>query len=75
MIRGSLNKLNISYELKHLPDAGCEYKVWQLFFLDPNGACIEINFSTNEEIFDPRLEQKPQIVLNALIVMGRFFAL
>ena len=46
-----LNKSNISYELTQLPDEGCDYKAWQLFVLDPNGACIEINFSKNEEFF------------------------
>ena len=43
----TLDKLkarNIDSELRRLPDSG----VWQLFFLDPNGAKVELDFEASE---------------------------
>ena len=43
----TLDKLkarNIDSDLRRLPDSG----VWQLFFLDPNGAKVELDFEASE---------------------------
>jgi catechol 2,3-dioxygenase-like lactoylglutathione lyase family enzyme len=39
-----LKKDNVKYELRQLPD----YGTWQLFFFDPNGAKVEIDFDPSE---------------------------
>lgn len=39
-----LNKHGIPYELRQLP----EYGTWQLFFVDPNNAKVEIDFDKSE---------------------------
>jgi catechol 2,3-dioxygenase-like lactoylglutathione lyase family enzyme len=39
-----LKAKGVSYELRRLP----EYRTWQLFFLDPNNAKIEIDFDPAE---------------------------
>jgi catechol 2,3-dioxygenase-like lactoylglutathione lyase family enzyme len=39
-----LKRENISYELRQLPG----YGTWQLFFFDPNGAKVEIDFDKSE---------------------------
>ena len=39
-----LRKKNIKYELRRLP----EYGTWQLFFVDPNNAKVEIDFDKSE---------------------------
>ena len=39
-----LKRKNIKYELRQLP----EYGTWQLFFLDPNDAKVEIDFDRSE---------------------------
>jgi catechol 2,3-dioxygenase-like lactoylglutathione lyase family enzyme len=39
-----LKAQNIEYELRRLP----EYGTWQLFFFDPNGAKVEIDFDRSE---------------------------
>jgi catechol 2,3-dioxygenase-like lactoylglutathione lyase family enzyme len=39
-----LKRNNISYELRQLPG----YGTWQLFFFDPNGAKVEIDFDPSE---------------------------
>ena len=39
-----LNRQNIKYELRRLP----EYGTWQLFFHDPNDAKVEIDFDAVE---------------------------
>jgi catechol 2,3-dioxygenase-like lactoylglutathione lyase family enzyme len=39
-----LKRKNISYELRQLPG----YGTWQLFFFDPNGAKVEIDFDPSE---------------------------
>lgn len=41
---GKLTANRIKYELRRLPD----YGTWQLFFFDPNGAKIEIDFDPQE---------------------------
>ncbi|MGH7603221.1 MAG: VOC family protein [Gemmatimonadaceae bacterium] len=39
-----LKKSDVAYELRRLPDFG----TWQLFFFDPNGAKVEIDFDRSE---------------------------
>ena len=39
-----LKQKNVKYELRRLP----EYGTWQLFFFDPNGARVEIDFDKAE---------------------------
>lgn len=41
---GKLKARDIPYELRRLPD----YGTWQLFFVDPNGARVEIDFDPAE---------------------------
>ena len=41
---GKLKTRGISYELRQLP----AYGTWQLFFFDPNGAKVEIDFDKSE---------------------------
>ena len=44
---GTVKKLKskgVAYELRRLP----EYGTWQLFFFDPNGAKVEIDFDKSE---------------------------
>ena len=41
---GKLKKQDVKYELRRLP----EYGTWQLFFFDPNGARVEIDFDKSE---------------------------
>ncbi|MGH6893026.1 MAG: VOC family protein [Dongiaceae bacterium] len=41
---GRLKSRGISYELRQLP----AYGTWQLFFFDPNGAKVEIDFDKSE---------------------------
>lgn len=46
-LAGTVKKLKakgIAYELRRLP----EYGTWQLFFFDPNGAKVEIDFDKSE---------------------------
>ena len=46
-LAGSVAKLKargIPYELRKLPD----YGTWQLFFVDPNGAKVELDFDPAE---------------------------
>lgn len=40
-----LNARGIAYELRRLPG---DFNVWQLFFLDPNGARVELDFDGAE---------------------------
>ena len=47
-LRGSVAKLKasaIDYELRQLPG----YGTWQLFFIDPNGAKVELDFDAAEQ--------------------------
>jgi catechol 2,3-dioxygenase-like lactoylglutathione lyase family enzyme len=46
-LAGTVKKLKakgVAYELRRLP----EYGTWQLFFFDPNGAKVEIDFDKSE---------------------------
>jgi catechol 2,3-dioxygenase-like lactoylglutathione lyase family enzyme len=46
-LAGTVKKLKakgIAYDLRRLP----EYGTWQLFFHDPNGAKVEIDFDAQE---------------------------
>jgi catechol 2,3-dioxygenase-like lactoylglutathione lyase family enzyme len=46
-LRAAVSKLkarNVAYELRKLP----AYGTWQLFFFDPNGAKVEIDFDAAE---------------------------
>jgi catechol 2,3-dioxygenase-like lactoylglutathione lyase family enzyme len=40
----NLKARSIDYDLRRLPD----YETWQLFFDDPNGAKVELDFDKNE---------------------------
>ena len=42
---GKLKARGMAYELRRLP----EYGTWQLFFLDPNGAKVELDFDPAEQ--------------------------
>ena len=42
---GKLKARGLAYELRQLPS----YGTWQLFFLDPNGAKVEIDFEPAEK--------------------------
>ncbi len=43
-----LDARGLPYDLRRLPEGGYAAGVWQLFFHDPNGACIEIDFAATE---------------------------
>jgi catechol 2,3-dioxygenase-like lactoylglutathione lyase family enzyme len=48
---GYLAKLkarNLPYDLRRLPERGHAGGVWQLFFFDPSGARVEIDFAREE---------------------------
>jgi catechol 2,3-dioxygenase-like lactoylglutathione lyase family enzyme len=45
---GKLKARNLPYDLRRLPDGGPGAGVWQLFFLDPNGAKVEIDLPATE---------------------------
>ncbi len=48
-LAGTVSKLKacgIAYDLRRLP----EYGTWQIFFLDPNDAKIEIDFDAAEQV-------------------------
>ena len=54
-INGLLKKLEtagVSYEIKRMPDPWVR---WQVFFKDPNGAVVEVDFD-GREILDPAVE-------------------
>ena len=38
----------LTYDLRRLPDGGHAAGIWQLFFHDPNGARVEIDFAATE---------------------------
>ena len=44
-----LEARGLPYDLRRLPEGGHAAGVWQLFFHDPNGACIEIDFAAIED--------------------------
>ncbi len=43
-----LEARGFAYDLRRLPEGGHAGGVWQLFFLDPNGARVEIDFAPTE---------------------------
>ncbi|MBS0241246.1 MAG: VOC family protein [Proteobacteria bacterium] len=43
-----LKARGIKYDLRRLPQGGFAEGVWQLFFFDPNGAKVELDFDKNE---------------------------
>lgn len=43
-----LKKRGLAYDLRRLPKGGFGEGMWQLFFLDPNGAKVEIDFDKAE---------------------------
>ena len=50
-LAGTIAKLKargLSYDLRRLPENGPGAGVWQLFFLDPNGARVEIDLASSE---------------------------
>jgi hypothetical protein len=47
----TLDKLNargVAYDLRRLPAGGPGAGTWQLFFDDPNGGRVELDFSAEE---------------------------
>jgi catechol 2,3-dioxygenase-like lactoylglutathione lyase family enzyme len=44
-----LKARGVVYDLKRTPDGGSAPGVWRLFFHDPNGARIEIDFAAGEQ--------------------------
>ena len=45
---GKLKARGLSYDLRQLPENGPGAGVWQLFFMDPNGAKVEIDLAATE---------------------------
>ena len=44
-----LEALGLTFDLRRLPEGGHAAGVWQLFFHDPNGARVEIDFAPTED--------------------------
>jgi catechol 2,3-dioxygenase-like lactoylglutathione lyase family enzyme len=52
-VAGYVTKLKargIKYDLRRLPQSGHAGGVWQLFFFDPSGARVEIDFAASETV-------------------------
>ncbi len=47
-----LDARSMRYDLRRLPGSG----LWQLFFSDPNGARVELDFDATESLPDARLQ-------------------
>lgn len=45
-----LKARGIKYDLRRLPQSGHAGGVWQLFFFDPSGARVEIDFAASETV-------------------------
>jgi hypothetical protein len=45
-----LKERGIKYDLRRLPQSGHAAGVWQLFFFDPSGARVEIDFTASETV-------------------------
>jgi catechol 2,3-dioxygenase-like lactoylglutathione lyase family enzyme len=45
-----LKARGIKYDLRRLPQSGHAAGVWQLFFFDPSGARVEIDFAPTESV-------------------------
>jgi catechol 2,3-dioxygenase-like lactoylglutathione lyase family enzyme len=43
-----LEARHLVYDLRRLPDSGPGAGIWQLFFRDPNGAQVEVDFAADE---------------------------
>ena len=43
-----LEARHLTYDLRRLPEGGPGAGVWQLFFYDPNGARVEVDFDSEE---------------------------
>ena len=43
-----LQSLGMRYDLRRLPDGGHLGGLWQLFFFDPSGARVEVDFAASE---------------------------
>lgn len=43
-----LQARGLKYDLRRLPQGGAGAGMWQLFFQDPSGARVEIDFSADE---------------------------
>ena len=43
-----LKARNIKYDLRRVPEGGYAAGVWQVFFNDPNGAKVELDFAKEE---------------------------
>jgi catechol 2,3-dioxygenase-like lactoylglutathione lyase family enzyme len=48
-----LKARGVEYDLRRLPDPGHAAGVWQLFFFDPSGARVEIDFAPAESAEAP----------------------
>jgi len=45
-----LKARGIKYDLRRLPESGHAAGLWQLFFFDPSGARVEIDFAASETV-------------------------
>ena len=45
-----LNARGVKYDLRRLPQPGHAAGLWQLFFFDPSGARVEIDFAASETV-------------------------
>ena len=45
-----LKARGIKYDLRRLPQSGHAGGTWQLFFFDPSGARVEIDFAATETV-------------------------
>ena len=45
-----LKERGIKYDLRRLPEPGHAGGLWQLFFFDPSGARVEIDFAASETV-------------------------
>ena len=43
-----LGARKVAYDLQRVPEGGANAGMWQLFFHDPNGACIEVDLDASE---------------------------
>ena len=46
----SLSSGAIKYDLRRVPENGHAAGLWQLFFFDPSGARVEIDFAASETV-------------------------
>jgi hypothetical protein len=45
-----LKARGMKYDLRRLPENGHAAGLWQLFFFDPSGARVEIDFAASEAV-------------------------